>query len=217
MEYKPTLYEKLVEVENAQRRIDESLSDYRENVASLKKRAYVPSLDIPEIKIDIPSAQRSIFSDYKDNEFLRSALRRTKSLEESADELTKPYMGIRKYLPRLKDGEHNDKVEQLTELVPHAICFKTRGILYPDNPLVVGAGLGSLAFAGIYFGVDLMKLSIDKESRETTRIFFASIFQLGIIAASIASIALVIPSMRAFLSEEAQYIDNKIKELSIVL
>lgn len=216
MEYKPTLYERLVEVGTTQAHIDASLSDYRGNVASLKNRSYVPSLNIPEIKIDIASAQRSIFSEYKDNEFLKSALRKTKSLEESADELTEPYWGVRKYLPRLKDKYHNDKIKKLTELVPHAICFEKRGLLWPDNPLTFGLGLGSLAFGGIYFGLGLLKQIVKvKDSDDTPQIILGSIFQLMMTVISTAGAALAIPSMRGFLREEAQYLDNKIKELSI--
>jgi hypothetical protein len=130
MKNTPTLYERVKYVE----RIDENLK----NLVSYNQ-------------IDLSELQRKIFQIYDKNPVLYDAIQKKQTIEESLEELGKVNKGIRKILPWRKDKIHNERLEQLGELISEPYHLHTSGIFAPDNLITAGAEITAMAFGSSYF------------------------------------------------------------------
>ena len=101
-------------------------------------------------EIDVAELQKTILGRYEENQVLYDAIRRRQTIEESLEELGRVNKGIRKILPRRKNKGHNERLEQLGELVSEPLHLLTSGIFAPDNLITAGVEVGSLAFVGSY-------------------------------------------------------------------
>jgi hypothetical protein len=97
-------------------------------------------------QINVPETQREIFGEYEANPILNDALLGRQTVAESLEELAQVNKGAKRFFPHKKNKVHNERVKQMSELVPDVENLRTKGIFYPDN-LVAGIGIGLTACA----------------------------------------------------------------------
>ena len=107
-------------------------------------------LDDP--KINVADLQRVLFQGYEGNSVLCDAIQRRQSIEESLKELGQVNRGIiRKAIPHRINRGHNERLEQLGELVSEPHHLRTSGILMPDNFISTGAIAAVMYFGMFHF------------------------------------------------------------------
>jgi len=100
--------------------IPEEIKEYLDHWKILPGFDY--NLNFPE-KIDVPEYQKRLIRLYSNpnseeyNPLLEDALKRTKRLESAWEETTRNSRGLRMFIPRGKDEEHNKKVGHLINLI----------------------------------------------------------------------------------------------------
>lgn len=111
---------------------------------------------------DILSKQKKLILAYKENPFVDSSLQGKKKIEQHLAEVSQINKGIKRYIPRRKNKEHNRKVDYLGQIIgkTNVFPFYTRGIFTPDN-LVTGAvgpvlvGLTGIVIGSFTYGFNL--------------------------------------------------------------
>lgn len=77
--------------------------------------------------------QKRIISDYENNPVLNDAVEGRQSISDSLSELAQINKGWKVMLPRRKNKAHNERIEQMGELISEPSGLITRGLFYPDN------------------------------------------------------------------------------------
>src|SRR3989344_4664972 len=101
-------------------------------------------------EIDVAELQKTILGRYEENQVLYDAIRRRQTIEESLEELGRVNKGIRKILPRRKNKNHNERLEQLGELISEPVHLQASGIFTPDNLITTCIEIMPLAFGAAY-------------------------------------------------------------------
>lgn len=155
--------------------------------------------------IDIYEATQKLFKQYEGNPVFDDAIKGKQSLEESLDELTQINKGIRKILPWRKDRVHNERLSQLGELISEPEHLRAKGIFIPNNvvslgvfgeTLVVGACYAMEKINGLNYG-ELLSWAPAQ----------SAVF-LGV-----AGVMFNIQRLMPLPTQEARYLDAKIKEV----
>ncbi len=157
------------------------------------------SEDIP--KFNVEEHQKKIIKNYETNPILIESVKGLQSIEETFLELKEQkFKGIKKYLPKRKDKIHNQRVNNLDNLVGYT-HLDTRGILFPDN-FITAAIYGSAFLYGVF--------SLLAEPNEATE-HFRNIFSPlgGIMVGGVFQLTGA-PTPKI---EEAKYLDSKLIEL----
>lgn len=136
-----TLYDNLWDIENTKRMIK------RDNLQK----------DVGELVEET----NLILKSYENNPVFRRAYQREESVTETADRLMRVNEGLRRYLPRDVDKEHNREVAELSQLCPDTAHLKTLGWFQMDNP-VTNFVYYTTAFVLLYKAAEyLFKWDID--------------------------------------------------------
>lgn len=152
---KPTLYERLRTAEMHDIHMEDRIKEFNQDMKEFENIHGYQDISIKEIpELDIDNYQRSLIIEYRDNEYLDNAISGTIPLKKTFEELSKNFTGIRGFFPKLKDEEHNKKVETLSELIPHTENLVTKGVFNPDN-LTTGAAYGFAVGLAVAFAVPL--------------------------------------------------------------
>jgi hypothetical protein len=180
------LYERLIEIE-----------EMNETLRGLE-------LDNP---INTGELQKKIIWEYAFNPVMSDALRGRQTITESLEELAEINKGIRRFLPHRKNKVHNERVEQMGELVSGVNNLRTYGIFYPDN--AVTAGLETVT---MIFGISYLMFSLwefprlnDSEAARTISTILSPPF--GIVAGLALNRSGNLPT------DETEYLDMKVKTL----
>lgn len=230
----PSLYQRLIDTGQVNEKVQTTLVDARVAVntllAPLPHQHYL-SDNLSHLVIDAgrnppvntTEIQRALFysSDYEDNQTLQQAVEEAQgiqgehSLTATLDKAMKINRGWKTLLPRRKNPGHNRVIEDLTVIVDDSEnknklgSFRTRGYLIPDN-LVMGFAYGFCGFTAAALGI---------EKFFNVPITYTPEITLGIISGLLWG-ALAQGSRllydRGFLMERAEFIDEKIRQLSEV-
>lgn len=149
---------------------------------------------------------------FRQNPFITNALEGRQTTSEAYRELAAFHSGIRKYLPRRKDAEHNKKVEQIGELAGiYPIWLYKKGVLSPDNVVNGVIYGGALCLVVSYLVVDIL-LSGGNPNPNVERII-----QLESVMGALMGGSLLHRYKRSYekppLKERLAYIDDTIKRL----
>jgi len=158
-------------------------------------------------QINISGTQREIFREYESNPVLHDALVGKQTVAESLEELAQVNKGAKRFLPHRKNRVHNERVRQMSELVPDVETLMTKGIFYPNNAVagIVGAGAIALGTAFVIF-----KLSGTNDNEMTQRWNVAYPSIMFPILAVFGSAAL--NRSKHLPRNEARYLDEKVTE-----
>jgi hypothetical protein len=182
-------------------------------ILNLEETAENLSSIAPSVQIDVENLQRALFRKYEKNPVLYDDITGKQTIEKSLDELAQVNKGIRKLLPHRQNKAHNERLEQLGELVTEPRGLHTYGILMPENFITAQLEFSGLTFLGFYL-----------YSKAISPIFSASpemVYQTQILIPAFMCLTLV-PIMCFGISsdrferlprQEAQYLDAKVKEL----
>ena len=109
---KKTLYEKLTGIEQINESLKNEASKLNEFLNLKDYEVYKHIVDsIPQV--DIIKTQQSLMEEYEKNPVFYDAIQKRLTIEESLMELSKINKGIRKFLPRMKNNAHNEKLKQI--------------------------------------------------------------------------------------------------------
>lgn len=100
--------------------------------------------------LETSGLQKRLFEKYENNQVLYDAIQGNQSIEESVVELGEVNKGIRKILPWRKNKGHNERLEQLGELVSEPYHLHTSGIFMPDNLITTLAEGTAISFGVSY-------------------------------------------------------------------
>jgi hypothetical protein len=98
--------------------------------------------------------KKEVFEAYKNNEFIKQAINKDKSICESIDDLLELENGQRKFIPQKLNEEHNAKVKEMEKLIPELTHLYTKGRLSATT-LFMKTIYGGLALSPIIGGVFL--------------------------------------------------------------
>ncbi len=192
-----TLYEQSISIEKA----DEQLRDLK-------------GFD----QIDVAELQGILFQRYERNPVLYDSIKGRLSVEESLDELAEINKGVRKIIPWRKNKAHNERFEQLGELVSAPHHLKTRGIFMPDNFFTAGVEVAVVAF-GITYLLSTITLTPnpDASPEEIKKMFFDYRVVLPATFSSVMSpflgFVLNLVRLDKVGKDEVRYVDTKVREL----
>lgn len=195
-----TLYEKLNAVEN----VNESIRTAIDSIElPVKLNVERQNLEISEE--EILNMQRRCFNQYQHNAVLADAVRGDKPLEKSLEEVKNKYGWIRRLLlPRRKNKEYNQKIQELDELIGYTGIRPATGIFMPDNLLTVSAYSTALVFGLVYLSG--LSLSNKLSSPEIST-------GLSALMVPINALILATFSIDDHVKAQAKYIDEKIEKL----
>lgn len=200
-----TLYDVLVELAEANSGIEKALNEIGEKYSPVVvERIKGNPLSETETKENM---RRAFHQYYNSNETLSDAIKGTKTVAQSLDELAEVDRGWRKFLPRRENSAHNTRVEQMEELIGPT-NLRTRGLLAPDN-FLGGLLFGTLGSYGVCKGYDALSSSPGLYSIPEAIVVATLIggLLMGLLCQS-AGRNLYRPR-----NEEAEYIDQTIQEL----
>jgi len=194
---KSTLYEQAKDIEKIDNKIRDLNSSNQINVAEL---------------------QKNLLQRYEQNLVFYDAMQGKQSVEETLEELGQVNKGIRKILPWKKNKGHNERLDQLSELVSKPYHLNTSGIFMPDNLITIGAEVTALAFGTsyafakflmpeMYVEPDLEFLTQNMKIHTTVIPAFMSALMAPILGLSINS-----KRFTGLPIGEAKYLDGKIQE-----
>jgi len=112
---------------------------------------FLPIIDIQEIQRNLMFSRIKSERNY---DILADAISRSRSVEESLSELSEVNAGLGRYLPRTKDEVHNERVDEMVDLVGSRYNLnnlKKRGVFSPKCPLVLLPYATAIS-AGMYAG-----------------------------------------------------------------
>jgi len=218
-----TLYQKLVWAESLNVDLEEHVQDF--NIA-LSKFEGLPGFsgisigDIPEI--DISEVERKLIREYEGNPVLDDAIHGRQSIRESLDELAQVNTGIRKFLPRRKNKAHNERLEQLGQLVTKPDHLSAVGVWYTDNVVTGAVGVSALTFATCYAVAKFLIPDMDINPDPDYIAKMTSIYQTvmpafaSALLAPLIGFAMNLNRLACFgaklPTQEAGYLDLKVKE-----
>jgi len=130
------LYDRLEETDSLNENLGKTVKEANQNLEQFKGMQGYKDVSTPDSKvptIDIESVQKGIFCEYKGNSILQNALSGCKSIEQTVDELSQINKGIKRFLPHRKNKEHNQKCDELSDLMPERYHLRTNGLLALDN------------------------------------------------------------------------------------
>ena len=128
------LYYRLKKAEKYNKEMESMVDEFKSKLDRFRDLPGYTEIEIPETpEIDIAQIQRGIVKEYEDNPHFQRAVNGEETIEETYNRLNKVNQGIWRALPRRKNLEHNQEVEQLGELVGGLGHLKTKGIFAPDN------------------------------------------------------------------------------------
>jgi hypothetical protein len=167
--------------------------------------------------VNVTEIQKYLFQIYEKNPVFQDALNKRQTIEESLIELSKINTGINKILPWRKDKVHNERLNQIGELISKPYHLEKAGILAPDNAITTAIGSAVLCFGSCYL---LTKYFISQEVIDPIKlqqnIQFSQVFMPTIMTAFMTLAGVGFNYKRAtgpLAIDEAQYVDAKILEL----
>lgn len=159
--------------------------------------------------VNKPELERKLCQDYERNPVFKDAIDKKQTIEQSLEELGKIRKGIRGFLPWRKNKAHNERVKQIGELIfePHRLY--TLGIFTPDNIITTGAGLTAASF-GIFYLMTKLFINPSPEVLYQYRVILPAV--LSVYTAPIAGVASNLLRFIGLPTDEAKYLDEKVKE-----
>ena len=212
-----SLYDKLIHIEETDEALREGIVSLMENLSDLSgKTNQIPNLSNITL-LNIPAIQRGFILGYEKNPILKDALDKTQSVEDALDELASVNKGYKKFLPRVRNTTHNERLTQLNEIVGFAPSLESNGILFPDNFVSTFVDTTALTFlvTSIYSKFVLPQLISNPESLQDTQALYRFALPMAISAIMGTTYGLMgtVRRMSSIPRKEARYVDSKIKEL----
>lgn len=200
---KKTLYEKLIGIEE----INESLKN------EILKLTEFFNLKNYETHVDILKTPQSLMEEYEKNPVFRDAIQKRLTIEESLMELSKVNNGIRKFLPRMKNKIHNERLKQIGQLITGPAYLEASGILTPDN--IITTSIESLIILSGLFGASFLFLKNFLSSDIGPEMYkqlsnFADTYTF--LTAPSLGLIMNTERFKSLPINEAEYLDEKIKE-----
>jgi len=208
-----TLYQRLIRVdsiESTQREL-ERLGDERrdfETVTGFGGR-HIENI----LPYDCQASRKRDMGQYEENPVFRDAIKGRQSIEESLKELAQINQGIRKILPRRKNRAHNERLEQLGQLISIPDSFSADGILIPDN-VITGSVEATAALFTVYSFCELIwpKITNTDFPMSLKDMLFFSVTPSLLFGGLINFLRSFYPLQGGSFFEEAKYVDQKIQE-----
>lgn len=169
---------------------------------------------------DVSAVQKNLLRKFEKNPVLIDALERRKSIEESVYELSEINKGIKKFLPHKVNKPHNQRIEQIGELISEPSHLETNGIFALDNLVTGVLGIAVASFGASYFISKFLSHpdpNLNPEELQqylhTTRVVLP--LTSSALYSPIIGFALNLNRFNKNSSiDEAKYLDKKIEELS---
>ncbi len=158
-------------------------------------------------RINVEDIQKKVFQQYESNPVLHDALLGKQTITQSLEELAEINKGVKRFLPHRKNKIHNERVEQMGELVPGVYNLTTRGILYPDNFVTTCLETVALSFGTVFLVSSLTGGLISETGERFEGIMAAGMSPIGIL------IGLVMNRSGNLPVGETVYLDKKVKEI----
>ena len=209
---KKTLYEKLTGIEQINESLKNEASKLNEFLNLKDYEVYKHIVDsIPQV--DIIKTQQSLMEEYEKNPVFYDAIQKRLTIEESLMELSKINKGIRKFLPRMKNKTHNERLKQIGRLISEPAYLEASGILTPDNIITTGIE-SSIIISGLFgfsflFLKDFLPSDISSEMYRQLSNFVDTYTFLTV---PILSLVMNASRFKSLPINEAEYLDEKIKE-----
>ena len=209
---KKTLYEKLTGIEQINESLKNEASKLNEFLNLKDYEVYKHIVDsIPQV--DIIKTQQSLMEEYEKNPVFYDTIQKRLTIEESLMELSRINKGIRKFLPRMKNKTHNERLKQIGRLISEPAYLEASGILTPDNIITTGIE-SSIIISGLFgfsflFLKDFLPSDISSEMYRQLSNFVDTYTFLTV---PILSLVMNASRFKSLPINEAEYLDEKIKE-----
>lgn len=209
-----SLVDKLRYVETYNKKLDSLVEEYNNTFIkqfNLQDEFQITQEDIPYI--DISRIQRDIIDRKlkERNDVLKHAVQKRKSIEDSLYDLSRDNKGFLRFLPKYPDKEHNEKVDELIDLIGYRnimesalyknlFCLLTKPVI---SPFIFGT-------FGYMIGLCVVNIINFPKPVQNNIILAHSIFgffQGALITTKVTSKNENLPW------KDAKYLDDKIKEL----
>ena len=209
---KKTLYEKLTGIEQINESLKNEASKLNEFLNLKDYDVYKHIVDsIPQV--DIIKTQQSLMEEYEKNPVFYDTIQKRLTIEESLMELSRINKGIRKFLPRMKNKTHNERLKQIGRLISEPAYLEASGILTPDNIITTGIE-SSIIISGLFgfsflFLKDFLPSDISSEMYRQLSNFVDTYTFLTV---PILSLVMNASRFKSLPINEAKYLDERIKE-----
>ena len=181
----------------------------------MEKTLYMKAVELDEIgervrnmdksNTDTSKLQRSLFQTYEGNPVFYDAMQGKQSIEGSFRKLGQIKKGIRKIIPWKRNKGHNERLEQLEELIYVPSHLHTSGIFMPDNFITAGLEIGALMFGGFYL---FLKNLIPEADLDPKSLSFGASGTCALICGVVANLN----RFNRLQNGAAKYLDEKIQE-----
>lgn len=219
---KQTLYQKIKESEKLNDRLKVDVKKFQESLESFKNLPGYSRISLGEIpEINVFAVQKNLIEEYKNNPVLRDAIQGKISIEDSLSELAQVNRPIWRLFPRRKNKAHNERLDQIGELLGYPYHLKTRGIFIPDNFIggiamcaTVGYGISNILFylsEGLAPNADYIQIAGEITSLNNMRTAFPALFTL--VLGPILGGMMQGDRSGNLPIDEAKYLDGKVKEV----
>ena len=180
-------------------------------------REYEPFADLG---YDISNAQRIAVTNFQqhkilgNNPILSNAINGNESITDKLEDLSKINKGIRIFLPRRINPEHNEQIETIGTLISHPRYLKTKGISSLDNFV-------SFFFLTTSIGFLIPNVLGIKDIKDFNFYEYVFNFYEYVLVTSFFGglftnfLSRILPSYLSDSKSEAEYLDQKIEELHI--
>lgn len=210
---KRSLVDQLKYMEGYNKRLDSLRAEYNIFIQSFMPESLEFQINSDDINyIDVSEIQRNIIDHKlkKENDILKQAVQKRKSIEDELYELSRDNEGMLRFLPKYSDEEHNEKVDDLIELIGKGNkieCLYKKMIHNLFKPTIFPFILGSSTYFIGYLAFRLIGMPnriVEEVSLSGGVLGFLEDIYHGIRFS---------PKNEDLPWKDAKYLDDKIKEL----
>lgn len=203
-----TLYSELVAAERANEDIHSKFEDLQEEIQLMYAEEYelVPGFIMPNLNsilpsVDVKRSQKNILEKYESNYVLAHAIKGITTVENALKGLSENHTGFSRLLPRRKNEDLDEIIDEMAELVSPVDNLRHNGIFSLDNflnkYLVTSAVVATVASPlAHHYEVNQLAANV------AANVMFTFPFATAIFSRKVSPLPW----------DQARYIDKKVKE-----
>ncbi len=203
-----TLYSELVAAERANEDIHSKFEDLQEEIQLMYAEEYelVPGFIMPNLnsilpRVDVKRSQKNILEKYESNYVLAHAIKGITTVENALKGLSENHTGFSRLLPRRKNEDLDEIIDEMAELVSPVDNLRHNGIFSLDNflnkYLVTSAVVATVASPlAHHYEVNQLAANV------AANVMFTFPFATAIFSRKVSPLPW----------DQARYIDKKVKE-----
>lgn len=128
------LYSRIKKAEKLNDNLENSVAKFQKSLEKFRNMPGYSEVTLGEIPvIDIPEYQKRIMREYESNPVLNDAIQKKISIEDSLSELAQVNRPILRLLPRTRNKAHNQRLDQIGELIGYSHHLRRNGLFILDN------------------------------------------------------------------------------------